>query len=367
MATTRPRLRELGITVGKLEPGPLNAITDVPGVAVGHATIIADHPHVLRTGVTVVMPEADPWSHEFFAGVHSFNGCGEFTGWIWLEESGCLTSPICLTSTYSVGAVRDALISIAGDRGHRRHWHLGLVGETHDGWLNDGYAMAVTRREVEAAIDAARSGPVAEGAVGGGTGMICHEFKGGIGTASRLVECGGGRLTLGVLVQANYGAREDLRVDGVPVGRAIGKDQVPSPRDKPLDAGGSILIVVATDAPLLPMQCRRLAQRAASGLGRTGGFGHNGSGDLFIAFSTGNRLETKGDDFLTHGPARPPIHVAMLPNGEMNPLMVATAEATEEAILNALCRAETMRGIDGRIAHALPLDRLQEIWRKERG
>ena len=261
----RRRLRDLGITVGRLPTGKLNAITDVAGVRVGHCTVVRDTPRLSRTGVTAIWPSDDPWGSELFAGTYSFNGCGEFTGWIWLEESGCLTSPIMLTGTHSVGAVRDALINIAEERGHPAHWHLGLVGETYDGFLSDAYANAVQKREVEAALDTATAGPVPEGCVGGGTGMNCHEFKGGIGTSSRVVEIAGERYTVGVLVQANYGVREELSIDGVPVGREIGVDVVPSGRRDAVSNAGSILIIVATDAPLLPHQCKRLAQRATIG------------------------------------------------------------------------------------------------------
>jgi D-aminopeptidase len=245
----RRRLRDLGIAIGRLPTGALNAITDVAGVRVGHATVWRDAPRLSRTGVTAIFPSDDPWTTELFAGTYSFNGCGEFTGWIWLEESGCLTSPICLTGTHSVGAVRDALINIAAERGHPEHWHLGLVGETYDGFLSDGYANAVQKAEVEQALDAATSGAVPEGCVGGGTGMNCHEFKGGIGTASRVVDTAGERYTVGVLVQANYGVREEFAIDGVPIGREIGVDIVPSLRRQAVSNAGSILIIVATDAP----------------------------------------------------------------------------------------------------------------------
>jgi D-aminopeptidase len=362
----RRRLRDLGIAIGRLPTGALNAITDVAGVRVGHATVWRDAPRLSRTGVTAIFPSDDPWTTELFAGTYSFNGCGEFTGWIWLEESGCLTSPICLTGTHSVGAVRDALINIAAERGHPEHWHLGLVGETYDGFLSDGYANAVQKAEVEQALDAATSGAVPEGCVGGGTGMNCHEFKGGIGTASRVVDTAGERYTVGVLVQANYGVREEFAIDGVPIGREIGVDIVPSLRRQAVSNAGSILIIVATDAPLLPHQCKRLAQRATVGLARTGGYGRDGSGDLFLAFSTGNRMPTTGVNFLAKPMPRPPMPCRMLPNQEINPLFNATAEATEEAIANAICMAVTTPGREGRISHALPLDRLQEVWRKHR-
>jgi len=365
-APERRRLRDLGISIGRLPTGRHNTITDVAGVRVGHATVWRDAPRLSRTGVTTIFPTDDPWGTEVFGGIYSFNGCGEFTGWVWLEESGCVTSPICLTGTHSVGAVRDALINIAEERGHPAFWHLGLVGETYDGFLSDAYANAVQKAEVEAALDAASSGPVAEGCVGGGTGMNCHEFKGGIGTSSRLVEIAGESYTVGVLVQANYGVREELSIDGVPVGREIGVDLVPSGRRHAVANAGSILVIVATDAPLLPHQCKRLAQRATIGLGRTGGYGRNGSGDLFLAFSTGNRLPTGGVDFLAKPDPKPPMPCRMLPNPEINPLFNATADATEEAIANAMCMAVTTHGRDGHVMHALPLDRLQEVWHRHR-
>lgn len=362
----RRRLRDLGITVGRLPTGRLNAITDVAGVRVGHATVWRDSPRVSRTGVTAIWPSDDPWGSEVFAGTYSFNGCGEFTGWLWLEESGCLTSPIMMTGTHSVGAVRDAMINIAEERGHPAFWHLGLVGETYDGFLSDAYANAVQKDEVAAALDAATSGLPDEGCVGGGTGMNCHEFKGGIGTSSRVVEIAGERYTVGVIVQANYGVREELSIDGVPVGREIGVDVTPSGRRDAMGNAGSILIIVATDAPLLPHQCKRLAQRATVGLGRIGGYGRNGSGDLFLAFSTGNKMPTSGVDFLSGAKPKPPMPCRMLPNNDMNLLFVGTAEATEEAIANAICMAKTTHGREGRASHAIPLDRLQAVWRKYR-
>ncbi len=369
MTTSSPerrRLRDLGITVGRLPTGRLNAITDVAGVRVGHATVWRDSPRVSRTGVTAIWPSDDPWGSEVFAGTYSFNGCGEFTGWLWLEESGCLTSPIMMTGTHSVGAVRDAMINIAEERGHPAFWHLGLVGETYDGFLSDAYANAVQKDEVAAALDAATSGLPDEGCVGGGTGMNCHEFKGGIGTSSRVVEIAGERYTVGVIVQANYGVREELSIDGVPVGREIGVDVTPSGRRDAMGNAGSILIIVATDAPLLPHQCKRLAQRATVGLGRIGGYGRNGSGDLFLAFSTGNKMPTAGVDFLSGAKPKPPMPCRMLPNNDMNPLFVGTAEATEEAIANAICMAKTTHGREGRASHAIPLDKLQAVWRKYR-
>jgi D-aminopeptidase len=349
---TRKRLRELGITIGDLPPGPHNAITDVPGVCVGHATLIADEPHVVRTGVTVILPRAERvFQEQCFAGYFSFNGNGEMTGMHWLEESGLLGSPVALTNTNQVGVVRDALVEYELERSPETAWLLPVVAETSDSWLSDPRAFAVTKDHVLQALGTAQPGPVAEGNVGGGTGMICHGFKGGIGTASRQVPVADQIYTVGVLVQANYGWREHLRVDGVPVGRLLPPSEVPRPWDQPA-SDGSIIVVVATDAPLLPCQCKRLARRATSGLARVGGFGHNGSGDLFLAFATGNRVPLA---------QTAPLSVQMLPNQLINGLFNGVVEGVEEAILNALTGAATLQGYHGRTAHALPLDRLAAI------
>ena len=286
------------------------------------------------------------------AGFHSFNGNGEMTGTIWIDEQGLLATPICITNTHSVGVVRDAVVAYAVRERVSRPWLLPVVGETYDGWLSEAERFPVTPAHAYAALDGASSGPVPEGCVGGGTGMICHEFKGGIGTASRVVTAAGAAWTVGALVQANYGSRDLLRVDGVPVGREIGRDVVPSHRDAPAD--GSIIAVLATDAPLLPIQCQRLARRATVGLAWVGGIGANGSGDIFLAFSTGNRVPQ----------AAPESRLRMIAPDQMTPLFQAAAEATEEAILNALTAAETTIGRLGRTVHALPLDRLQEVMRR---
>jgi D-aminopeptidase len=355
-AMPRARLRDLDITTGLLPAGPWNAITDVPGVRVGYTTLIRDEPNIVRTGVTAIWPRDGVWTDAVFAGIHSFNGNGEMTGWAWIAEQGLLASPICITNTHSVGVVRDAVCAYAVREKVPMPWLLPVVAETHDGWLSDAASFPVTRQHAFDALDNAATGPLAEGNVGGGTGMICHEFKGGTGTASRIVEAAGQRFTVGALVQANYGARELLRVDGVPVGRAIGPDIVPSHRDVPREAG-SIIVILATDAPLLPIQCQRLARRATTGLAWVGGVGFNGSGDIFLAFATGNHVR--------HGEAIADLR--MLAAEEINPLLQAAAEATEEAILNALTAAETMTGFAGRTAHALPLDRLVEVMRRHRG
>ena len=368
MSSERRRARDLGITIGRLPTGPLNAITDVAGVSVGHETIVSgDGPLVvgqgpIRTGVTVVCPHGDGslYADPVYAGYHQLNGNGEMTGIAWIDEAGLLTSPVAITNTHSVGVVRDALIAYEVDHfpagEDELSWGLPVVGETYDGWLNDINGFHVRPEHLYAALDAAAGGPVAEGNVGGGTGMNCHEFKGGIGTSSRVVSEPHGGWTVGVLVQANYGERVDLRVDGVPVGREIGLDEIPSPwRKDPVE--GSIIVIVATDAPLLPHQCRRLAQRATIGLARAGGNGNNGSGDLFLCFSNANRGLSLREDYA-------PSTVRSLPPAAMTPLFAATAEATEEAIVNALCMAETLTGVNGRTSHAIPLDRLVEVMGK---
>jgi D-aminopeptidase len=352
----RARLRDLGITTGALPPGPYNAITDVEGVRVGYATVIRDVPDVVRTGVTAIWPRGqDIWTDYVFAGFHSFNGNGEMTGLPWIAEQGYIGAPICITNTYQVGIVRDAICALAVRDGASQAFHLPVVAETYDGWLSDIQRFSLTEADAFAALDSAAGGPVREGNVGGGTGMICHEFKGGTGTASRVVAGHGESYVVGALVQANYGARDLLRVDGVPVGREIGPDVVPSHRQMPRDAG-SIIVILATDAPLLPIQCQRLARRATTGLAWVGGLGANGSGDIFLAFSTANHV--RQDEAMSH--------VRMLAPDAMTGLFQAAAEATEEAILNALCMAQTMTGRDGREVHALPLDRLQHVMRRYR-
>jgi D-aminopeptidase len=352
----RARLRDLGLSTGTLPTGPLNAITDVAGVEVGHSTLIRDEPAIVRTGVTMIWPGGrDIWNEHRCAGFHSFNGNGEMTGTVWLAEQGLLAGPIGITCTHCVGVVRDAICSYAVKLGIQQPWHLPVVAETHDGWLSNAETFPVTEAMAHAALDLARGGPVAEGNVGGGTGMICHEFKGGIGTSSRVVEAGGGRVTVGALVQANYGLRELLRVDGVPVGREIPYGKVASAKAE-ADSSSSIIVILATDAPLLPIQCQRLARRATTGLAWAGGIGANSSGDIFLAFSSGNRVP--------NGALQADLR--MLGTDQMTPLFRAAAEATEEAILNALTAAEDMTGQKGRFAPALPLERLKEIMARYR-
>ncbi|HET7271384.1 MAG TPA: P1 family peptidase [Rubrobacter sp.] len=370
------RARDLGIKIGDLAPGPHNAITDVDGVRVGHSTIVrGEGPLVVgegpvRTGVTVVCPRAGLARDEpVFAGSHRFNGNGEMTGLEWIREAGALATPVAITNTHSVGVVRDALVTaeMEARADEEDYWCLPVVAETYDGVLNDINGQHVTADHVREALADATGGPVVEGSVGGGTGMICHEFKGGIGTSSRRLPEGG--WTVGALVQANYGRRSMLRVDGAPVGRTLSTERIPSPYEKgeeTLPAGtGSIIVILATDAPLLPTQCDRLAKRAGIGLARMGGGLDDGSGDIFLAFATGNRgLPRAG---LQEVP--PTVSLKMVSNEYMTPLFCAAAEATEEAIVNALLAAGDMTGRGGIKAHGLTpeillgaLDEARTLW-----
>jgi D-aminopeptidase len=360
------RFRDLGLRVGLLPPGPLNGITDVDGVLVGVETLIhGDGPlevgrGPVRTGVTVVVPHEGIARAPVFAGCHRLNGNGELTGLEWVRESGQLTTPIAITNTHSVGVVRDALVGHdTGRHGDATsYWSLPVVGETYDGALNDINGMHVRPEHIRAALAASSDGPVPEGNVGGGTGMICHEFKGGTGTASRVIDAG----TVGALVQANHGRRERLTVDGVPVGTEIPVSEVPSAWDEEervASAGsGSIIVVLATDVPMLPHQLERVAQRAGLGIARAGGAGEHSSGDLFIAFSTANRGRLESSK---SGGSERPFEVEMIPDAAISDVFWAAIEATEEAILNALVAADTMTGRDGITAHRLPHDRLLEV------
>ena len=365
------RTREAGIFIGHLSPGPENAITDVAGVRVGHSTIISgEGPLVagegpVRTGVTVVCPrEGLARDEPVFAGAHRLNGNGEMTGLEWVREAGTLATPVAITNTHSVGVVRDALIAaeIEARTDDDLYWSMPVVAETFDGILNDINGQHVTAAHAREALDSAKGGPVTEGSVGGGTGMICHEFKGGIGTASRKLTDEEGGWTVGALVQANYGRRDMLRVDGAPVGRVLSAERVPSPmlpseEDSASGGAGSIIVVLATDAPLLPHQCERLAKRAGIGLGRMGGGLDDASGDIFLAFATGNRGIPRSG-FPIESPATIPLR--MVPNERMTPLFEAAAEATEESILNALLAAGSMTGRDGIAAHGLTAGLLLE-------
>jgi D-aminopeptidase len=373
------RARDLGIVIGFGRPGRHNAITDVAGVRVGHTTLMyGDGPLVVgqgpvRTGVTVIVPhDGDIWTEPVFAGCHRLNGNGELTGLEWIREAGQLGGPIGLTNTHSVGVVHDALVAeaVQAHRPGAPIWSLPVVGETDDGSLNDVDGFHVRPEHLRAALAAVSGGPVDEGGVGGGTGMVCHGLKGGIGTSSRVLDEAAGGWTVGVLVQANYGRRELLRVDGVPVGQALPTSDLPSPHDQANEIlaarggrpgrparpeTGSIIVIVATDAPLLPHQLARLAQRPSLAVGRMGGTGGNFSGDLFLAFATGNRGLPSAID---EAAPRHPVDLRMVPDGAIDPLFDATIEATEEAIVNALVAAQTMVGRDGITAHALPHDRL---------
>jgi D-aminopeptidase len=357
-----PRARDLGIPFGGT-PGALNAITDVAGVTVGHTTLISGEGKLdvgngpVRTGVTVIHPHGKTYN-PVFSGWFALNGNGEMTGTTWVEESGFLEGPVVITNTHSVGVARDATIEwqyannlfdpLPDDPDV--FWSLPVVAETYDGDLNDINGFHVTKQHVIDALESAKSGPVAEGNVGGGTGMICHQFKGGIGTSSRKVKIADQEYTLGVLVQANYGIRETFTIAGVPLG-----DKFPDlmPVFRPMDEEtGSIIVVVATDAPLLPLQLKRLARRVPLGISKVGGYASNGSGDIFIAFSTAN----------SGAAARVGVQqIEMLPNDQMSPLFLATAQAVEESIVNALIAAKTMVGINGNTVYALPHDRLIEI------
>jgi D-aminopeptidase len=367
VATQRaPRARDLGVPF-EGTPGAANAITDVSGVTVGHSTIIEGDGKLVvgkgpvRTGVTAVLPRGrDSMARPSFAGWYSQNGNGEMTGTTWIEESGFLEGPVMITNTHSVGVVRDAVIQWRIRSGppdaSGYWWSLPVVAETYDGVLNDINGFHVKERHVFEALDGARGGAVAEGSVGGGTGMVAYGFKGGIGTSSRVVKAGAGSYTVGVLVQANFGRRPQLLVAGVPVGREIPQPATSAAVDDPVRGDlGSIIIVVGTDAPVLPHQLKRLARRATLGMARTGGMSGNGSGDIFIAFSTANPDAFKGSGLAA---------LQMVSNEEISPIFDATVLATEEAIVNAMVAADTMVGADNRRVERLPHDRLREVLKK---
>ena len=377
-----PNARALGIRL-QGEPGPNNAITDVTGVEVGHTTIIEGQGRLIvgqgpiRTGVTAILPRGRESGDSTFAAWFSLNGNGEMTGTTWIEHSWLLEGPILITNTHSVGVVRDAVIAWQRDRDPSFLWALPVVAETYDGSLNDINGFHVTAEHTFAALDGASSGPVEQGAFGGGTGMRCHGFKGGIGSSSRRV----GDYTIGILVQCNQGSRSDLRISGVPVGEMLPEPSacyadrsIPAElrrsgvrwcddgedaagKMEPIPEGtGSIIIVLATDAPLLPTQIKRLVTRTTMGLARIGGMGYNGSGDIFIGFTTANR--TAAAERATV------VGLEMLPNDRLNPFISASVHATEEAILNAMLAAETLTGINGYTVPALPHDRLTEIMQR---
>jgi len=361
----KPRARDLGVPFDGT-PGPLNAITDVAGVTVGHTTLISGEGKLqigkgpVRTGVTAVLPRGkDSMNNPVFAGWFSQNGNGEMTGTTWVEESGFLEGPVMITNTHSVGVVRDAVIQwrvAHGQPDPTGYWRsLPVVAETWDGWLNDINGFHVKAEHAFHAIDTASSGRVEEGNAGGGTGMICNEFKGGIGTSSRKVDAKFGGYTVGVLVQCNYGVRPNLRIAGVPIGKEIAEDPAYGAAMFAEGDRGSIIVVVATDAPLVSHQLKRLARRVSLGLGRNGSISGNGSGDIFIAFSTANSGAAKPDGL---------VQLSMLPNDRMDPLFAATVQATEEAIVNAMVAAETMTGIENHRVIALPHDRLRAVLKK---
>jgi D-aminopeptidase len=366
------RAADLGIRIGRLPRGPHNAITDVPGVLVGHATVIEGQPGsdtvkgIARTGVTVVFPQKNIWENQVYAGAFSLNGNGEMTGLLWVEESGLLGTPIAITNTHSVGMVRDAIISyyFSNNPDSKSRWMIPVVGETWDGFLNDVNGMHVKQEHVFQALDSASSGMVAEGSVGGGTGMVCYEFKGGIGTSSRVISLNDRQFCVAALVQANYGRRYQLIVDGVPVGREIPVTEVPGRTDlkqtSPSSSHeGSIIVIIATDVPLLADQCKRLARRGALGIARAGSMGADSSGDIFLAFSTGNRIHSS-----LHAASDEGFAVRTFGHEVLTPIFEAAVESVEEAVLNALCTATTLTGIRKQTAYALPLDRLVGIMRK---
>lgn len=362
----KPRARDLGIPFeGK--PGRFNAITDVKGVEVGHKTLICGEGKLIvgkgpvRTGVTAILPRGKQSLNPVFAAWFSLNGNGEMTGTTWIEESGVMEGPVVITNTHSVGVARDAVVEWQVKRDPDISWSLPVVAETWDGFLNDINGFHVKKKHVFEALDTAKGGRVPEGNVGGGTGMRVHRFKGGIGTSSRRLKKEEGGYVVGILVQANYGKRHQLRIAGVPVGKEItdlmpteGKARTQKKGNEP-EGDGSIIIVVATDAPLLPHQLKRVVKRAALGLARNGGIGENTSGDIFLAFSTANRSAGKSEGI---------AKIRMLPNDRISPLFAATVQATEEAIVNALIAAEDMTGINGNKVYAIPHDRLRKVLKK---
>jgi D-aminopeptidase len=361
----KERARDLGVPFDG-SPGKFNAITDVPGVLVGHTTLISGEGKLqvgkgpVRTGVTAVLPRGkDSMNDAVFAGWFSQNGNGEMTGTTWVEESGFLEGPVMITNTHSVGVVRDALIQWRIAHGKPDPtgywWSLPVVAETWDGWLNDINGFHVKPEHAFHAIDSAHGGEVEEGSVGGGTGMVCNGFKGGIGTASRKLETKDGGYTVGVLVQCNYGSRQNLRVAGIPVGREISSEDPYAYQPSEISERGSIIVVVATDAPILSQQLKRLARRVSLGLGRNGSISGDGSGDIFIAFSTANPHAEGGKSV---------VDLKFLPNDALDPIFAATVQAVEESIINAMIAAPTMTGIENHKVTGLPHDKLRDVLKK---
>jgi L-aminopeptidase/D-esterase-like protein len=361
----KERARDLGIPFDGT-PGKLNAITDVPGIEVGHTTLISGEGKLevgkgpVRTGVTAVLPRGkDSMNDPVFAGWFSQNGNGEMTGTTWVEESGFLEGPVMITNTHSVGVVRDAVVRWRVAHGKPDPtgywWSLPVVAETWDGWLNDINGFHVKPEHAFQAINSARGGAVEEGAVGGGTGMVCNGFKGGIGTSSRKLGANDGGYTVGVLVQCNYGSRQNLRIAGIPVGREIASEDPYAYQPSEISERGSIIVVVATDAPVLAHQLKRLARRVSLGLGRTGSISGDGSGDIFIAFSTANPHADGGKTV---------VDLKFLPNDALDPIFAATVQATEEAVINAMVAARTMTGIENHKVIGLPHDKVREVLKK---
>jgi D-aminopeptidase len=362
-AQSKPRARDLGVPFDGT-PGPNNAITDVKGVEVGHTTLISGVGKLevgkgpVRTGVTAIHPRGKASNDAVFAAWFTLNGNGEMTGTTWVDDSGFLNGPVMITNTHSVGVVRDAVIAWKVNHGgpdmEGYFWSLPVVAETWDGYLNDINGFHVHPEDAFHALDAAHSGPVEEGNVGGGTGMICNEFKGGIGTSSRVLDPKAGGYTVGVLVQCNYGRRAELRIAGVPVGKEIPE------RPAYGEDIGSIIVIVATDAPLIPTQLKRIAKKVSLGLGRDGSYSGDGSGDIFLAFSTANPGAVSPKSNGAKG-----LHqLSMLPNDSLDPIFLATVQATEEAVINAMVAAETMKGINDHEVIALPHNQLREVLKK---
>lgn len=353
---TKPRARDLGIPfVGT--PGRYNSITDVAGLTVGYATIIEGSS--IRTGVTIVHPRGKEDHTPVYAGLHAFNGNGEVTGAAWIEEGGLLEGPIGITNSHSVGVVRDAIIvwQLKNNAMYQR-WSLPVVGETADGWLNDMNGLHVREQHVFQALDNATSGQIEEGSVGGGTGMVCYEFKGGTGTSSRQLKKASGGWTIGALVQANFGRRHQFTLAGIPMGKNIPENPLwPASEDPFLPESGSLIVILATDAPLLPHQLKRVAKRATLGMARTGSMGGNGSGDIFIAFSTANAQAAYGDEMGLS-------NVQTLSNDVLDPIFASAALVTEEAIINSMVAADTMTGHNGVQVIGLPHDRVRKLARK---
>ncbi|SCY75679.1 P1 family peptidase [Alkaliphilus peptidifermentans] len=345
----RKRLRELGVNIGKLKTGKFNAITDVEGIIVGHKSIIEKD---VCSGLTVIMPNNGKLQGSHFpAGFFAFNGTGEFTGSHWIDETGTLVTPIVFTGSHLLGLTHHHLSLATRRINNLEPFSNGIVAETWDGWLSDLEKTSVKYEDIEEAILNAKSGVVEEGNVGGGTGMICFEFKGGIGTSSRIIECDCGSFTVGALVQTNFGRRQDLVIDNKPVGEVLNEKEVPLPWDTP-ENDGSLLVTLVTDAPLVPLQCKRISKRAALAMAKLGGIGEEGSGDFFITFSTGNCYSYGNEEIYS---------IKMFPSEQLDAIFEGAIEAVEEAIINSMCMAETIKGQKQRQVYAIPQDKLLNI------